>query len=293
MKGVGQMVVAITSAVLTMACQGCVAVSPHDQVRSEPAVPPTVGMMMAVPGTAAAMGDNALAGQPDISVHVSNGLPTRFNGTPIGLSSELATLAFTGTSADFSSGALVAAAPGKADTIWTGNSGALTAVAAERSAAAAVNPALAKVEKDIAAEVAFAAPRQLTGLQFDVGIAPRIAVREDGEMLTQRFGGEVRIGQDLNILDSDGQPQGWYLFAGADGEALVWDADRNGFSPRLGDMALTDQVTVGDLQAGISIQRAGGQLSLSYIRREVKYSDRNGGYSENEDFAGVSFTMRR
>ena len=51
MRGVGRMVVAIASAVLTMACQGCVAVSPHDQMRIEPAVPPTVGMMMAAPGT--------------------------------------------------------------------------------------------------------------------------------------------------------------------------------------------------------------------------------------------------
>jgi hypothetical protein len=25
----------------------------------------------------------------------------------------------------------------------------------------------------------------------------------------------------------------------------------------------------------------------------VKYRDRNGGFSENEDFAGISFTMRR
>ena len=120
-----------------------------------------------------------------------------------------------------------------------------------------------------------------------------MSVREDGEVLTQRFGGEVRIGQDFSLLDSNGQPQGWYLFAGADGEALIWDADRNGFSPQLGDMSLTDQVTVGDMQAGVSIQRGGGQLSLSYIRREVKYRDRNGGFSENEDFAGVSFTMRR
>jgi hypothetical protein len=43
------MVVAVASAVLTMACQGCVAVSPHEQMRIEPAVPPTVGMMMAAP----------------------------------------------------------------------------------------------------------------------------------------------------------------------------------------------------------------------------------------------------
>ena len=281
------MVAAVASAVLTMACQGCVAVSPHDQVRVEPAVPPTVGMMMAAPGTASALPEPS-----DISVHVADGLPTRFTGTPLGLGSEIATRAFAGTSADFSSGSLVAAAPDTPELSWSGSS-ALTAIAAERSASATLNPALARVEKDIAAEVAFSAPSEKTGLDFDVGVAPRIAVREDGEILSQRLGGEVRIGQDFNLLDSNGQPQGWYLFAGADGEALVWDADRSGFSPQLNDMALTDQVTVGDLQAGISIQRAGGQLSLSYIRREVKYRDRNGGFTENEDFAGVSFTMRR
>ncbi|HPF21997.1 MAG TPA: DUF2219 family protein [Hyphomonas sp.] len=281
------MVVAIASAVLTMACQGCVAVSPHDQARIEPAVPPTVGMMMAAPGTAGAMPERA-----DISVHVVDGLPTRFTGTPLGLGSELAARAFAGTPADFSSGTFVTSSLATPELTWSGTS-ALTAIAAERSASATYNPALAKVEKDIAAEVAFSAPRERTGLNFDVGVAPRIAVREDGEMLTQRLGGEVRIGQDFSLLDSNGQPQGWYLFAGADGEALIWDADRSGFSPRLNDMTITDQVTVGDLQAGVSIQRAGGQLSLSYIRREVKYRDRNGGFSENEDFAGVSFTMRR
>ncbi len=285
------MVVAIASAVLTMACQGCVAVSPHDQMRIEPAVPPTVGMMMAAPGTSPVV--TPITQDPNkISVHVADGLPTRFSGTPLGLGSEMATMAFAGTPADFSSGSLVATPADKPELGWSG-AGALTAVTAERSAAAALNPALAKVEKDIAAEIAFSAPSEVTGLKFDVGVAPRIAVREDGEVLTQRLGGEVRIGQDFDLLDSNGQPQGWYLFAGADGEALIWDADRNGFTPQLNDMALTDQVTVGDMQAGISIQRGGGQLSLSYIRREVKYRDRNGGFSENEDFAGVSFTMRR
>ena len=281
------MVVAVASAVLTMACQGCVAISPHDQVRIEPAVPPTVGMMMAAPGTASAIREKS-----DLSVHVSDGLPTRFTGTPLGLGSEIATRAFAGTPADFSSGTFVSTPDSTPELTWSGTS-TLTAIAAERSAAAAINPGLSRVEKDIAAEVAFSAPSEKTGLTFDVGVAPRIAVREDGEILAQRFGGEVRIGQNFSLLDSNGQPQGWYFFAGADGEALVWDADRNGFSPKLDDMALTDQVTVGDLQAGVSIQRAGGQLSLSYIRREVKYRDRNGGFTENEDFAGISFTMRR
>jgi len=59
-------------------------------------------------------------------------------------------------------------------------------------------------------------------------------------------------------------------------------------------VALRDQVTVGDLQAGVSVQRGPGQLSLSYIRREVSYHERGmRGASENEDFAGVSFTLKR
>jgi hypothetical protein len=47
------------------------------------------------------------------------------------------------------------------------------------------------------------------------------------------------------------------------------------------------------MQAGISLQRGGGQLSFSYIRREVEYREQNMGASETEDFAGVSFTLRR
>lgn len=135
------MVVAIASAVLTMACQGCVAVSPHDQARIEPAVPPTVGMMMAAPGTAGAMPERA-----DISVHVVDGLPTRFTGTPLGLGSRLAARAFAGTPADFSSGTFVTSSLATPELTWSGTS-ALTAIAAERSASATYNPALAKVER--------------------------------------------------------------------------------------------------------------------------------------------------
>ena len=85
----------------------------------------------------------------------------------------------------------------------------------------------------------------------------------------------------------------WYVFAGTDNEALVWEAGEYGLSNVTNAMALRDQVTVGDLQAGVSVQRGSGQLSFSYIRREVEYHERNMGASENEDFAGVSFTIKR
>ncbi|MAU65772.1 lipid A-modifier LpxR family protein [Hyphomonas sp.] len=228
---------------------------------------------------------------PAASVHVFNEQSSRFSGVPLEATNSVAAPLTGPQPVDYRSGpAAEFTIPNNTRVDWTG-SDTLVAIAAERSRAALSRPG--RIEKDIAAEIAISAPREVTGLNFDVGLAPRIAVREEGEILTRRVGGEVRIGQDFNLLDRNGQPQGWYIFAGADGEALVWDADANGFRPSLGDMSLTDQVTVGDLQAGVSVQRGGGELSLSYIRREVKYSDRNVSISETEDFAGVSFTMRR
>ncbi len=281
------MALVIASAVMTLACQGCVSASPHEMARIEPAVPPTLGMTMAMP-QAPVQGQPARLA-PELSVHINDSLPSRFSGTPMDLGGEIAAQIMTGSPFELPLPVGLSVQTGPSPS-WSG-SPALNAIAAEQSRMALMRPSVA--ERNIAAEVAISAPRSATGLRFDVGLAPRIAVRDDGNVLTQRVGGEVRIGQNFNLLSKDGQPEGWYIFAGADGEALIWDADRSGFRPQLGDMALTDQVTVGDMQAGISIQRAGGQLSLSYIRREVKYQDRNGSLSENEDFAGVSFTMRR
>lgn len=147
-------------------------------------------------------------------------------------------------------------------------------------------------QKQIRAELALSAPASQTGLGFDVGIAPRVAITRDGPFASRRFGGEVRIGQNFDKRGKEGPESGWYLFAGADGEALVWEPDQSG-GVASGDMALRDKVTVGDIQAGVSIQRGLGQISFSYIRREVEYHERNMGASENEDFAGVSFTIKR
>ncbi len=283
------MVFAISSAVITMACQGCVSTSPHEQVRAEPIAPPTLGMQLAAPASYA---PNTGPTVPSAaSVHVFSAQSARFSGVPLDATNTVAAQLLVDQPVDYRSApAAEYIVPNNTRVDW-GNSEALVAVAAERSRSALSRPG--RIEKDIAAEIAISAPKEVTGLKFDVGLAPRIAVREEGEILTRRVGGEVRIGQDFDLLDRNGQPQGWYIFAGADGEALVWDADASGFRPNLGDMSLTDQVTVGDLQAGVSVQRSGGELSLSYIRREVKYSDRNVSISETEDFAGVSFTMRR
>ncbi|MCR9268631.1 MAG: lipid A deacylase LpxR family protein [Hyphomonadaceae bacterium] len=169
------------------------------------------------------------------------------------------------------------------------SSSIMTDVAADR-AEASLSP-VPREQRKLTAEIALSAPAERTGLGFDVGIAPRIAITRDGTYASRRFGGEVRIGQNF---DKRGKApnSSWYLFAGADGEALVWEPDDSSVVA-VGSMALHDQVTVGDIQAGLSIQRGAGQISFSYIRREVEYRERTLGASENEDFAGISFTLKR
>ncbi len=146
--------------------------------------------------------------------------------------------------------------------------------------------------RNLTAEISLSASSAQTGLGFDVGVAPRVTFSREGALVTRRVGGEVRIGQNFDKRGDSGSANSWYLFAGADGEALVWEPNATG-NMSINDMALRDKVTVGDIQAGVSFKQGPGQVSLSYIRREVEYRERNLGASENEDFAGVSFTIRR
>ncbi|MEE9381598.1 MAG: hypothetical protein V3V03_09340 [Hyphomonadaceae bacterium] len=172
---------------------------------------------------------------------------------------------------------------------WSGNP-ALVGFAVEREAARLLPSHL--VEKDFSAEFAFAARDEFTGFGFDVGVAPRVSYYEEGAFKTRRFGGEVRIGQNFDERGTGARSNSWYVFAGSDGEALIWDTGENGFA-NVNAVKLRDQVTVGDIQAGFSVQRGPGQFSLSYIRREVSHTERGvGTFSTDEDFAGLSFTLR-
>ncbi len=175
---------------------------------------------------------------------------------------------------------------------WSGAEG-VQALEGRRNLQAYLGPLT--TDQEFSAEIAFAAPSASTGLGFDLSLSPRVAYNNEGQFASRRVGAEVRVGQDFRF-DQRGEQvaiDSWYVFAGQDGEALVWKAGEHGFSNITGAMALTDQVTVGDVQAGLSVKRGLGELSLSYIRREVEWHDRNGGASTEEEFAGLSFTMRR
>ncbi|MEO0981146.1 MAG: lipid A-modifier LpxR family protein [Pseudomonadota bacterium] len=169
----------------------------------------------------------------------------------------------------------------------------LQTVAAQLSASRLTRPY--EETRSFGAQFNFEAPASTTGLGFDVGFSPRAGYRREGEFEVRSFGAEFRFGPDINLRGDGAAAKSWYVFAGADGEALMWDAGSRGLGFELGsDLRLYDQVTVGDLQAGVAIQRFGGQFSLSYIRRQVEWFDANGqGVSLTEDFGGVSFALRR
>lgn len=140
----------------------------------------------------------------------------------------------------------------------------------------------------------FTAPSNQTGLGLDMAVQPRATFEKRGEVRTARAGAEVRLGQNLEkavqSLDKRGQPlelDSWYIFAATDNEALCWDVGDHGANAE--SVALRDQVTVGDIQAGVAFHRAGGALSIGYVHREFSME----GVTAKEDFAAISFTISR
>ena len=295
MRGRGRMFAIAASTIAVLACQGCTTAAEVADIDSGVSTPvePSEGIQLAAPAPLG-VPDTFQAGTSALNQIDTSAIPT---GTTFFMSE----LSADGLSDDNTSDAAIrltvmantieAALP---TTDWA-KSDAVAIIAARQNAEKLISPLLHEDDKDFSAEFLFDAPSEVTGFAFDLGVVPRLAYREDGELKTRSFGGEVRIGQNFDKRGSAQTPGSWYIFAGADGEALTYEPGDEGFASFDSDaVALRDQVTVGDMQAGVSVQRGGGQLSLSYIRREVSYHERGiRGVSENEDFAGVSFTLKR
>jgi hypothetical protein len=147
------------------------------------------------------------------------------------------------------------------------------------------------------AEMAFSASGEQTGLGFDVQLAPRARFQHGrAGMDVANFGGELRLGQGLAKRDqrhTDAKQPAWYFFIGQDNEALVWNfADKQS----LDGLALRDQVTVGDFQAGMAWRTGhGSQTSFGLVQRKLGYNDPTGDHdvSLHQDFAAFSFTLKR
>ena len=164
-------------------------------------------------------------------------------------------------------------------------------------------PQFTRIERNLApfdsqrnrfdADYTFLARGQQTGFGVDLAVKPHFTLDQSAKFRSTRAGAEVRVGQNLDLRGQNAKNSNWYVFAGADGEAVVWDMQRPGSSLTSGQVTLQDKVTIGDVQAGIAWQSPAGQMSVSYISREYEY--RNGSISRTgeEDFAAITLTWRR
>lgn len=111
---------------------------------------------------------------------------------------------------------------------------------------------------------------------------------EDALVLSGRLGAIWRFGEGLAQPRDPGEAGSWYLYAGADAQALTW---------RLGDAPVTavsaaalrveDVAMIGDAQAGFAYRLGPGDLTFGFVHREIRHESA----SADEQFGGVSFVM--
>jgi len=128
---------------------------------------------------------------------------------------------------------------------------------------------------------------------FDVSFAQRAGIGFDrqGDVQSQSRGSELRfVRTHRNRTSRDAR---WYIFAASEDEALTWGpATRNDFGGLRSSFGVQDRVEIGDMQAGITYERDGWQASLAYVERRVNITTSSGTIGHDENFTGVTWTMR-
>lgn len=126
------------------------------------------------------------------------------------------------------------------------------------------------------------------GEDLDMSFTPRAGVSLGPDGSAAGAGAEVRVGQYLRGDPGD-RPR-WYVFAGADRRALMYD-------PRKGvdftnAMQLAQRQVVGDAQAGVAVRIGEADLSLAYVRREYRHVAGVESFDETEEFGAVTVNWR-
>jgi hypothetical protein len=129
---------------------------------------------------------------------------------------------------------------------------------------------------------------------LDVELVPSASMRFDEDGRSASLGAVVRIGEDLRAGEVNSNT--WYVFAGADAEALSYSSD-NTARFNNGQLGLNERMIIGDAQAGIGYRIGAADVSLGYIRREIStltdQSFGTQGFNKTEDAAALSFTWKR
>jgi hypothetical protein len=142
-------------------------------------------------------------------------------------------------------------------------------------------------------ELELAAPGAMTGMPVDLSFSQRAAFEagNQGDISGHTSGAEVRVGRALGDPGGAGRDTRArvYVFAASDDEALTWQPGQQSSNFALQQ----DRVEIGDRQAGITYERGDMQASLAYVEREVSATIGQTTHSNDENFAGLTLTMRR
>lgn len=132
--------------------------------------------------------------------------------------------------------------------------------------------------------------RNLTSNDFgglNLQLTPRAGLRFNDHRKSALVGALVKIGDDLRE-GSDMKSNTWYLFAGADAEAVTY-SPKSVRSINKGEFHLQDRIIVGDAQAGLGYRLGDADLALTYFHRQATAEN----YSYDEEAAALSVTWRR
>ena len=126
------------------------------------------------------------------------------------------------------------------------------------------------------------------GEQLDVSVTPHAALSLDPDGSAAGAGAELRVGRYLARRLTD-YPS-WYVFAGADRRALLYDPAQGMDFNRA--VYMTRREVTGDAQAGIAMRVGEADLSLAYVRRDYRYVVGVDKFRESEDFGAVTVNWR-
>ena len=120
---------------------------------------------------------------------------------------------------------------------------------------------------------------------INVKVAPRAQV-VSGDLLAGVGGGAVvRLGHNLSQPRSGSERLGWHLFFGADAQALTLKLNRN--LPVDRAVRVEDFQMIGDIQGGVAMEAAGGDLAFGVVQRDVTHL----GATARERFTGVTYKV--
>ncbi len=162
-------------------------------------------------------------------------------------------------------------------------------------------PAALVIEGETTQEAAFQRPVSAAN-EPRVTTSVRLAapvVAEDADTIVTPYAGvavtpegtEARVGAQVRIGDGEGPNSRWFLFAAAERQALIYDAEDMGRPLQAID--ITPYTSIGDAQAGIAYRlNPQSDVAFAYVRRDWAYRYGPDKWDETEEFAAVSFIAR-